>query len=98
MPGLLKALTVIGTAAMLWVGGSIVIHGFEELGFATLGHWIENVALATAHLVPETLAGAVEWGVKATLDGIFGLLLGLALIPVGEKLVTPVWRAVFSPQ
>ena len=30
------------------------------------------------------------------MDGILGLALGLALIPVGEKLVTPVWRAIFS--
>ena len=30
------------------------------------------------------------------MDGVFGLALGLILIPVGEKIVTPLWRAVFS--
>ncbi|MDW4496770.1 DUF808 domain-containing protein [Sulfitobacter sp. D35] len=95
MPGFMKALTVIGTAAMLWVGGSIVIHGMEELGFGTLGHWIHDIAVAVGHSLPESYVGAAEWIVKAALDGVFGLLLGLVLIPIGEKIITPAWRAVF---
>lgn len=96
MPGFLKALTVIGTAAMLWVGGSIIVHGLEELGFPTLGHWIHDAAYALGHMVPATFEGATEWFAKAVMDGILGLALGLVLIPVGEKVVTPLWRAVFS--
>lgn len=42
MPGFLKTLTIIGTAAMLWVGGSIIIHGFEALGFGVLGHFVHD--------------------------------------------------------
>ena len=34
----MKILSVVGTAAMLWVGGSIIIHGLEVLGFGWLGH------------------------------------------------------------
>lgn len=94
MPGLLKTLTIVGTAAMLWVGGSIIIHGLEELGFGALGHWIHDLAYALGHAVPANLEGPVEWLTKATLDGIFGLLLGLLLIPVGEKVVTPIWRSL----
>ena len=33
MPKLLSALTVIGTAAMLWVGGHILLVGADELGW-----------------------------------------------------------------
>ncbi len=95
MPGFLKALTVIGTAAMLWVGGSIIVHGLEELGFATLGHWIHDAAYAVAHAVPASVEGVVEWLSKAVMDGVLGLALGLALIPLGEKVITPLWRAVF---
>jgi predicted DNA repair protein MutK len=29
MPVLLRALAVVGTAAMIWVGGSVVVHGLE---------------------------------------------------------------------
>jgi hypothetical protein len=95
MPTFLKALTIIGTAAMLWVGGSIIIHGMEEMGFGTLGHLIHDAAVYVGQLVP-SYTGAVEWIATATMDGVFGLALGLILIPVGEKIVTPLWRAVFS--
>jgi len=96
MPGFLRLLTVVGTAAMLWVGGSIIVHGLEELGFAAPAHIIHDVAYQVAHTVPEALTGATEWITKAAIDGVFGLVLGLILIPLGEKLVTPLWRKVFS--
>jgi predicted DNA repair protein MutK len=94
MPGFLKLLTIIGTAAMLWVGGSIIVHGLEEMGFGTLGHWVHDIAYAAGHAVPPAILGPVEWFVKAALDGVLGLILGLMLIPVGEKIVTPIGRAV----
>ncbi len=96
MPGFLKTLTVIGTAAMLWVGGSIIVHGLEELGFSGLGHLIHDAAYSVAHLVPAAIEGATEWFAKAAMDGVFGLALGLVLIPIGEKIVTPIWRSLFS--
>ena len=96
MPWFLKALTIIGTAAMLWVGGSIIVHGMEELGFGALGHLIHDYAVAFGHMVPVAYEGAAEWIAKAAMDGVFGLALGLVLIPVGEKIITPLWRAVFN--
>ncbi|WP_370401219.1 DUF808 domain-containing protein [Sulfitobacter sp. JB4-11] len=95
MPGFLKLLTVVGTAAMLWVGGSIIVHGLEQMGFATLGHLIHDWAYAIGHAVPPAIEGATEWFAKAAMDGVFGLVLGLLLIPVGEKVVTPIWRGIF---
>jgi uncharacterized protein len=32
MPVLLRTLSVVGTAAMVWVGGGIILHGMEEYG------------------------------------------------------------------
>ena len=95
MPWVLKTLLVVGTAAMLWVGGNIVIHGLEVLGYDTLGHFTHDWAAAAGHAVSESWRGAVEWTTKATMDGVFGLGLGLVLIPIGEKIITPIWRAVF---
>ncbi len=89
MPGFMKLLTVVGTAAMLWVGGSIVVHGLEELGFGWLGHHIHDWAHAVGLLVPADWMKAVEWIAKATMDGIFGLALGILLIPVGTKIIGP---------
>ena len=95
MPGFLHLLTIVGTAAMLWVGGSIIIHGLEQMGVSQPGHWIHDVAVAGAHAVPAQVEGATEWAITAALDGVFGIVLGLILIPIGEKIVTPLWRAIF---
>ena len=91
MPGFMRLLTIVGTAAMLWVGGSIIIHGLEEVGFAGPAHWIHDVAYAAGHAVSAQFEGLVEWITKAGIDGILGLGLGVLLIPVA-KVITPVWR------
>jgi predicted DNA repair protein MutK len=91
MPKVLKLLTIVGTAAMLWVGGSIVIHGLEELGISEPGHTIHEIAHAAGLAVPAA-EGAVAWTVKAVIDGIFGLILGLILIPVSAWVIAPVAR------
>ena len=96
MPGFLRLLTVVGTAAMLWVGGSIIIHGLEQIGFGWPEHAIHGVAASIGHLVPAGWAGATQWLAKAAIDGVLGLALGLALILPGERLVTPVWRRIFA--
>lgn len=93
MPILLKALAIIGTAAMIWVGGGIIIHGLEGYGFAGLGHVIHDIAAAAGHAVP-TLGGAVEWLVSAAASGLFGLLLGALLIPLVHYIAVPLLKAV----
>jgi uncharacterized protein len=94
MPGFLVLLTNVGTAAMLWVGGAIVIHGTEVLGFAALGHYIEVLSEGARDMVPAQFQSAVGWTAKAALDGVFGLALGLVLIPVVIKVIVPVWGAL----
>lgn len=93
MPKLMTFLSTVGTAAMLWVGGSIVIHGLEVLGFGWPGHTIHDLAVAAAHAVPEG-AAFVEWAAKAAMDGVLGLALGVVLIPLATGVVGPVWAAV----
>ena len=80
MPLVLKTLSVVGTAAMLWVGGSIVIHGLHELGAHHPYEDIHHLALAVGEKVSTPLAGAVEWGVTAAFDGVLGLLYGLVIV------------------
>ncbi len=82
MPGFLAGLIIVGTAAMLWVGGSIVIHGLEVLGWGWLEHNIANWAAQVAQAVPDQVKAIVEWFAKATMDGLVGLALGLVLIPM----------------
>ncbi len=93
MPRLLSILSTVGTLAMLWVGGSIVIHGLEELGQSWLGHHIHDLSLAGGQAVPQATAAAT-WIAKAVMDGVFGLALGIALIPVATRLIGPIWAAM----
>ncbi len=87
MPTVLSVITVIGTAAMLWVGGSIVIHGLHQLHFS----WPYNSIKALADLVSGN--GAVTggaWLVTALLDAIVGFVLGTLLIPLVERVIVPI--------
>lgn len=89
MPGFLKALMIVGTAAMLWVGGSIVIHGLDVLGAPWLYDTIHHIAEAVAD-ASETAQGFISWAVTAAFDGVFGLALGLALIPMVKAVTGPI--------
>ncbi|WP_424927031.1 DUF808 domain-containing protein [Amaricoccus tamworthensis] len=94
MPHFLKALAIIGTAAMVWVGGGILIHGLEVYGILGPEHVIHDIAVALAGVVPESFRGAVEWLTVAAASGLFGLAAGAVLIPVVEHLVAPVAKRV----
>jgi predicted DNA repair protein MutK len=75
MPRVMTALSVIGIAAMIWVGGGIIVHGLEAFGADTLGHVIHDIAVAAGHSVP-ALGGVVEWTVAAAGAGLVGLAIG----------------------
>ena len=96
MPKILTLLTVIGTAAMLWVGGSIILHSAKELGFDAPYALIHDFAVAVAAHTPAGFHGAVEWIATAFADGVFGVALGLVLIPIVSKVIAPLWGAVFG--
>lgn len=89
MPHVLKILVVVGTAAMIWVGGSIIVHGAYELGFKAPYQAIHAVAVAAAHAVPPGLEKIVEWLVTAVIDGVIGLAIGFALIPLVARVIAP---------
>jgi predicted DNA repair protein MutK len=74
VPRLMRVLTVVGTAAMLWVGGGILVHGLETLGVHAPAALLHRMAAA---------AGPAAWFVTAGGSGIVGLLTGVVLLPVG---------------
>ena len=88
MPWFLKLLSVVGTIAMLWVGGSIIVHSAHQMGW----HWPEETIYAFAKGVAQG-AGLVEWLVKAVIDGILGFVIGLLLIPLATKVIAPLFGA-----
>lgn len=88
MPYIFSTLSVVGTAAMLWVGGNIVVHGADVLGwhgpYAMIHHWAE----AAAEVLPSA-AAAVAWLVTAAADGVIGLILGLIIAGIVVKIISP---------
>ena len=81
MPYLMALLGAVGTAAMIWVGGGIVLHGMEEYGLTALPHAVHHAAEVVAHAVP-VATGFVEWAVGALGSGLFGLVIGGAIVAV----------------
>ena len=90
MPTIMTVIATVGTAAMLWVGGNIIVHGLHELGVHGPYDVIHGLAVGTAEIVPAA-KGFAEWLVTAALDGVLGLLLGLLLIPIVGKLILPLF-------
>ena len=91
VPVFLRLLAAIGTAAMLWVGGNILVHGLEQLGFAAPVHILEHVAELAAHAMP-SLPGAAQWLSSAALAGTVGLAVGAVAIPLMGKVLIPAYR------
>ncbi|WP_369025037.1 DUF808 domain-containing protein [Qipengyuania sp. RANM35] len=78
MPKVLTILSFVGTIAMLWVGGGIILHGLEELGVhgpADIAHNIQHaVEMATG-----ALAGVLGWLSYALASAVVGLVLGFLI-------------------
>lgn len=92
MPTLMAIIATIGTAAMLWVGGNIIVHGLHNLGWDPIYDTIKSIAKSVGGE-----SGFLNWLVTATLDGILGLILGLILMPIVGRLIVPLF-SVFFPE
>ncbi|MBL8567646.1 MAG: DUF808 family protein [Phreatobacter sp.] len=90
MPGFLGLLGIVGTAAMIWVGGGIIVHGLAGYGLAGFEHAIHAAAENAGRALPP-VAGIASWVVTAAASGLVGLALGLLLIPVVSYVIAPVW-------
>ncbi|MBI1407914.1 MAG: DUF808 family protein [Caulobacter sp.] len=80
MPFLLEGLTVVGTAAMLWVGGGIIVHGLEHFHLTPVPVWIEAAshwAAAAPGVGPLT-----GWLVFAAASSVVGLIIGAVVVGV----------------
>ena len=78
MPKVMAALSVIGIAAMIWVGGGIIVHGLAVFGLDGIEHAIHDVAVAAGHAVP-AIEGIVEWVITAAGAGLVGLSIGAGI-------------------
>lgn len=82
MPHVFGVIGVVGTVAMLWVGGHLVIENLADVGVPVFHHVLE----AAEHAVSAG-GGFVSWLVETALSGIFGVILGavIAWLVVGAS-------------
>lgn len=81
MPVLMSILAVVGTAAMLWVGGGLIVHGLHEFHLDLIPGAIHHVAEGAAHAVP-AIGGFLDWLVNAIGGAIVGLVIGGIIVGV----------------
>ena len=80
MPVTLDLLTKVGTAAMLWVGGGIIVHGLEHFHLAAvpdavhaLSHWAAQVP---------AVGDVTGWLATATASAVVGLIVGSVIVGI----------------
>ena len=82
MPHIFNLIGVVGTVAMLWVGGHLVIENLAAVGVPVFHHILEVAEHAVS-----AAGGFVTWLVETLLSGVFGVILGavIAWIVVGAS-------------
>ena len=85
VPRMLSSLSVLGTAAMLWVGGGILLHGMEELHLGeavphALHHWSAVAGEASGAMGP-----VIEWFFYALGSAVAGLIVGGLIVLVVRR-------------
>jgi predicted DNA repair protein MutK len=84
MPKVLAVLSVVGTAAMVWVGGHILIGGADELGWHgpyDLVHSLEGAVHDIAGV-----GGVLGWLVNTAASAFVGLIVGFTIVAVVSRL------------
>ncbi|MBW9109024.1 DUF808 domain-containing protein [Microbacterium ureisolvens] len=87
MPTVFRIISVVGTVAMLWVGGHLVIANLAE----TIWHGPYDLLHAVTHAV-ESLGPVVVWLVDTAVSAVFGLVLGLIIAGIVMALMRVVKR------
>ena len=81
MPRLLSTLSVVGIAAMLWVGGHILLVGLDDLGLHAPYSWVHHAEEAV-HDATGALGGVFGWLTNTVGSAILGLVVGAVVVAV----------------
>jgi predicted DNA repair protein MutK len=77
MPAVFKFISIVGTVAMLWVGGHLVLENLE----ATFWAAPYDLVHAVSHAV-EAAGAVVVWIVETALYAVFGVVLGMIVVAI----------------
>ncbi len=81
MPKAMTVLSVVGTVAMLWVGGHILLVGMDELGL-TAPYDLVHHAEEWVHDATGALGGVLAWMTNTTASAIIGIVVGAIVVAV----------------
>jgi len=81
MPRLLSIISVVGIAAMLWVGGHILLVGTDDLGWHALYDFVHHLEEEVHHAV-DTFGGVLGWLVNTAASAVIGLVVGAVVVAV----------------
>ena len=81
MPRLMTVISVVGTAAMLWVGGHILLNGVDDLGWHALYDLVHHAEEAV-HDAVEGIGAALAWLVNTAASALIGLVVGAVVVAV----------------
>jgi predicted DNA repair protein MutK len=77
MPAVFRVISIVGTVAMLWVGGHLVITNLAE----TFWHGPYDLVHAATHAI-EAAGPVVIWIVDTAISFVFGLVLGMIIVAI----------------
>jgi predicted DNA repair protein MutK len=81
MPLLLRVLSVVGVAAMLWVGGHILLVGLDDVGWHHPYELVHHAEEAV-HEATGALGAVLGWGVNTLASAVVGLVVGAVVLAV----------------
>jgi predicted DNA repair protein MutK len=81
MPGLLATISVVGTVAMLWVGGHILLVGADDLGWHALYGWVHHLEV-DVHDATGAFGATLGWLVNTALSAVAGVVVGAVVVAV----------------
>ncbi len=81
MPALLSALSTVGTAAMLWVGGHILISGSDYLGWHHPYVLVHHASDGVRHSV-KAFGAVLAWSIDTAASAVVGLVVGAIAVPL----------------
>ena len=83
MPRLLTVIGVVGTAAMLWVGGHILLVGVDELGWHALYDAVHHLE-EQVHDALGAVGATAAWLVNTAASAALGLLVGAVVVALAH--------------
>ena len=81
-PKLLSVISVVGVAAMLWVGGHIELVGLDELGWHAPYDFVHHLEHEVHHAIGGTLGSIAGWLTNTVASAVFGLVVGALVLAV----------------